>query len=175
MALPRDIPTLRAKGTGNLMRPDNVFCSANFLDFFVTCNAYPTRIPGTTDHFPVISEIDLVPPTKVKEERWNWRAADWVEARKMLVGELAGTEEVDGYAGVEEVEAALEALDATIWRCVEKHVPRSKLSPHSKRWWTPELSTHKKATEKLARESYRQRDVGNSPIHEEYRRARNDY
>ncbi|KAJ7653537.1 Endonuclease/exonuclease/phosphatase [Mycena polygramma] len=46
MPLPRDIPTLRAKGTGNLTRPDNVFCSENFLPFFISCNAYPARTPA---------------------------------------------------------------------------------------------------------------------------------
>ncbi|KAJ7187281.1 hypothetical protein C8R46DRAFT_822025, partial [Mycena filopes] len=104
MALPRDIPTLRAKGTGNLTRPDNVFCSEGLLQFFVSCDAYPTRTPGTTDHFPIISELDLVPPTKVMEERWNWRGANWDELRKELATELEGQGDPEGFGNAEEVD-----------------------------------------------------------------------
>ncbi|KAJ7114564.1 Endonuclease/exonuclease/phosphatase [Mycena crocata] len=55
MPLPAGIPTLCAKRTGNLTRPDNVFCSEDFLAFFVSCDAYPARTPELTDHFPIIS------------------------------------------------------------------------------------------------------------------------
>ncbi|KAJ7921816.1 hypothetical protein B0H13DRAFT_1508844, partial [Mycena leptocephala] len=175
MALPRDIPTLRAKGTGNLTRPDNVFCSEDFLDFFISCDAYPIRTPGTTDHFPVISEIDLVPPVRVIEERWNWRGADWEELVKMLAAELEQAGLAEGYASAEEVEAAIAELDETVWRCVKEHVPLSKISPHSKRWWTPELSALRKEKEKLSWKSHRQRDIPDSPAHEEFRVARNTF
>ncbi|KAJ7124860.1 hypothetical protein C8R44DRAFT_618564 [Mycena epipterygia] len=150
MALPKDIPTLCAKGTGNETRPDNVFCSHDFLDFFTSCNAYPLRVPGTTDHYPIISEIDLVPLVKTVEEQWNWRAGDWVELRKMLAEELAALGVVDGYASVEEVVAAIDALDTVIWRCVAKHIPHSKMCPHSKRWWEKSFMDQKKERNKLA-------------------------
>jgi hypothetical protein len=156
MPLLRDIPTLRAKWTGNLTRPDNVFCSENFLPFFTSCNAYPVRTPGTTDHFLIISVIDLVPLVKVVEERWNWRAADWEELEKMLVVELEMLGVDEGYASTEEVEEAITKLDEVIWRCVRKHVPLSKISPHSKRWWTPELSAFHEEKQRLSRRSYRQ-------------------
>ncbi|KAJ6450856.1 hypothetical protein C8R47DRAFT_958598, partial [Mycena vitilis] len=175
MALPRDIPTLKAKGTGNLTRPDNVFCSESFLPFFISCNAYPARTPGTTDHFPIISEIDLVPPVRIVEKRWNWRAADWEELNKMLAEELALMEIIEGYASAVEVDEAIAKLDGVIWRCVKKHVPLSKISLYSKRWWTLELSAFRKEKEKLSRKSHRQRDVPESPIHEEYRVARNAF
>ncbi|KAJ7924090.1 hypothetical protein B0H13DRAFT_1451327, partial [Mycena leptocephala] len=175
MPLPKDVPALCAKGTGNLMRPDNVFCSRDFLDFFISCDAYPACTPGKSDHFAIIMEIDLVPPKRVIEERLNWRATDWEEFGKKLAEELATVGEADGYAGVEEVEAAIATLDAALWRCVAEHVSVSKVSPHSKRCWTGELAETKKAKEKLARKSYRQRDVPAAPIHEEFRRARNDF
>jgi hypothetical protein len=76
MLLPQGIPTLRAKRTQNLTHPDNVFCSEGFLDFFISCNAYPACVLGTTDHFPIISMIYLVPPVKVLEERWDWKAVN---------------------------------------------------------------------------------------------------
>ncbi|KAJ7906914.1 hypothetical protein B0H13DRAFT_1619027 [Mycena leptocephala] len=175
MPLPQGVPTLRAKRTGNLTRPDNVFCSDDFLPFFIACDAYPARTPGTTDHFPIISEIDLVPPGKVKEERWNWRAADWEELVKKLEKELALEEEHEAYADLGEVLGDLEKLDEAVWRCVEEFVPKIKVCTRSKRWWTPELSSFRKEKERLARKSYRQRDIPDSPAHEEYRTARNTF
>ncbi|KAJ7747559.1 hypothetical protein B0H16DRAFT_1236997, partial [Mycena metata] len=175
MALPKDVATLCAKGTGNLTRPDNVFVSAELLDRFISCDAYPHLTPGTTDHFPIISEIDVVVQRTETVDRWNWRAANWEEMEKMLAAELEAVEVVEGYAGVVEVEMALEELDGIIWRCVKEHVPIAKVSPHSKRWWTTELSAFRKEREKLARKSFRQRNLQDSPIHEQYRVARNSF
>ncbi|KAJ7092504.1 hypothetical protein C8R43DRAFT_823735, partial [Mycena crocata] len=175
MPLPAGVPTLCAKRTGNLTRPDKVFCSEDFLAFFVSCDAYPARTPGTTDHFPVISELDLEPLLKGKEERWNWREGNWDEFREMLAGELGEMGEVEGYASVEEVLEGIKQLDAALWRCVEKHIPRAKVCPHSKRWWTEALSNARKEKEKLARKSYRRRDNRDDPAHEAFRVARNSF
>ncbi|KAJ6512612.1 hypothetical protein C8R45DRAFT_762016, partial [Mycena sanguinolenta] len=175
MPLPQGVPTLRAKRTGNLTCPDNVFCSENFFDFFISCNAYPERTPGTTDHFPIISEIDLAPPVKGKEERWDWKGTDWAEFVKTLDGEWAAMGVVDGYASLEEVLSALRRMDETVWRCVEQKVPKMKVCAHSKRWWTAELSKFRKEKEQLARLSYRHRDLLTSPVHEQYRVACNTF
>ncbi|KAF7337390.1 RNA-directed DNA polymerase from transposon X-element [Mycena sanguinolenta] len=175
MPLPQGIPTLRAKRTGNLTRPDNAFCSEDFLGFFISCDAYPHLTPGTTDHFPIISEIDLVPPVKAKEKRWNWRETNWEEFTKMLAEELAGVEDADGYASAGEVMTAIQNLDRAIWRCVKEKVPRVQVSPQSKRWWSEELSAMRKEKEKLAKLSYQQRGVPGSPAHEQYRVARNNF
>ncbi|KAF7373394.1 RNA-directed DNA polymerase from transposon X-element [Mycena sanguinolenta] len=173
MPLPQGVPTLRAKRTGNLTRPDNVFCSDNFFDFFISCDAYPTRTPGTTDHFPIISVVDLVPPVRVKETRWDWRGTNWEEFKELLAGELDAIGEVDGYASVNEILDAIQALDKVVWRCVEEKVPKLKSCARSKRWWTSELSALRRDKERLARLSYHQREVPGSPAHEEYRVARN--
>jgi hypothetical protein len=109
----------------------------------------------------------------VKVERRNWRAGNWEELKKMLKGELEALPMADGYASVEEVEAAITELDAAIQRCVEAHIPLSKISPHSKRWWTAKLTELKKERNKVARRSWRQKEIQDSPVHEEYRKARN--
>jgi hypothetical protein len=150
MPLPQGVPTLCAKRTGNLTRPDNVFCSEEFLDFFVSCDAYPSRTPGTTDHFPIISEVDLIPPVRVKEERWDWKATEWEEMAKMLEGELALLGDPAGYADLNEVLDALDKLDEAIWCCVAEKVLKVKICNRSKRWWTPELSKFRKERERLS-------------------------
>jgi exonuclease III len=60
-ALPPAIATLEASNTKNLTRPDNVFCSASFEDKFTQCEVQTDLRPVVTDHFPIISTIDLQP------------------------------------------------------------------------------------------------------------------
>ncbi|KAJ7348025.1 hypothetical protein DFH08DRAFT_637587, partial [Mycena albidolilacea] len=180
MPLPQGVPTLRVKRTQNLTRPDNVFCmrinlSSHFLPFCVLCNTYPARVPGTTDHFPVISVINLVPPVKVKEERWDWWSTDWEELNEVLEKELEAVPDPDGYATGQEVEDTIEAFDAAVWHAVGAVVKKTKVTTHSKHWWTAELAQQRKEKKRLARCSYRQRDVPGSPVHEEYRAARNAF
>ncbi|KAJ6550646.1 hypothetical protein DFH09DRAFT_925907, partial [Mycena vulgaris] len=157
------------------MKHPNVFCSGDFIPFFISCDAYPDITPGTTDHFPIISVIDLVPPTVEVTERRNWRATDWDELRKMAKTELAKEPMVRGYASVEEVLGGIAKLDAALMLCVEKHVPLRKVSPHSKRWWRAEFAGQKKAKDKLGRKSWALQDFPLDPAHELYRRARNDF
>jgi len=58
MALPKDIPTLRALNTRNLTRPDNVFISFSLINALIYCNTEPEKQPVNTDHFPIIIKID---------------------------------------------------------------------------------------------------------------------
>jgi hypothetical protein len=62
--------------------------------------------------------------------------------------------------------ATLEQLDLVIKAAITKHVPMSKPSPYSKRWWSKELAALKKGKEKMARRSYERRAVDEDPIHE---------
>ena len=50
MTLPKDIPTLEACATKNFTRVDNVFCSADLVDTFISCDTYPQWRPQKTDH-----------------------------------------------------------------------------------------------------------------------------
>ena len=41
MALAQGVPTLRAMGSKNLTRPDNVFCMAGLTDTLISCSVHP--------------------------------------------------------------------------------------------------------------------------------------
>lgn len=51
----------------------------------------------------------------------------------------------------------------------------ANLCPRSRRWWTHGLQTMRSKSKKLGRISYQHRDNQHHPIHQRYRRARNDY
>jgi len=59
--LPQGIATLEALVTKNLTHPDNVFCSSQLQHAFTMCNVKYSLRPVITDHFPIISSIDLTP------------------------------------------------------------------------------------------------------------------
>jgi hypothetical protein len=43
MALPKDIPTLESTATKNYTRVDNIFCSEELLEAFISCNTMPEK------------------------------------------------------------------------------------------------------------------------------------
>jgi len=177
MALPRDTPTLESTATKNLTRVDNVFCSADMLQSFLLCDVDPIQRPANTDHFPVLSIIDIVPSVAKERQRRNYRETDWETFRKVLKEKLEGLEEPREFRMGERMafERARKELERVVMETIEEQVPMSKPSPHSKRWWTRELSQMKAAMQRLARQSRRAQRDRSKPIHEEYRRKRNDY
>ncbi|KAJ7143838.1 hypothetical protein C8R44DRAFT_602530 [Mycena epipterygia] len=64
MALPRDIPTLKAS-SGNYTRVDNVFCTSPLLSSFMSCDTAPALRPPKADHMPVVYELDVQPTITV--------------------------------------------------------------------------------------------------------------
>ena len=90
MALAKDILTLEACTMKNFTRVDNVFCSAEIHDSFVSCNTYPQWQPQKMDHMPIISILELEPERAVHTAKFNYKATDWEEFRRTLEINLAG-------------------------------------------------------------------------------------
>jgi len=174
MALPKDIPTLKASSTGNLTRVDNVFCSESLLNAVISCDIEPDRQPVKADHYPVITVLDVAVNTGHQELRHNFRMADWKGVRE-TVEERLRDKGKGRIRDVEEFERRLKVLDAAVEEAIRLHVPLLKLSPFTKRWWTSELAKKKKEMERSGRKSYHQRRNPQHSIHEQYRRLRNDY
>ncbi|CAK5276987.1 unnamed protein product [Mycena citricolor] len=59
MTLLKDIPTLKAHATGNYTCTDNVFCSEDMAENFITCGTAPTLHPTKTDHIPILFSFHL--------------------------------------------------------------------------------------------------------------------
>jgi hypothetical protein len=73
------------------------------------------------------------------------------------------------------MEEAIDNLTHSINNTTEDTIPKKRPSPHSKRWWTSELSAIRTETKQLARLSYRYRRQPIHPCHEEYKSKRNTY
>lgn len=175
MPLPKGIPTLESFATGNYTRVDNVFCSPSLLSAFIQCDTDPASRPVKTDHIPIIQVLDMEVPVVEHVPRPMFRKTDWGEFRKELMQELSSLLRCEHYTSVEDVEEAIQQLDAAIQRAIQAKVPFSKPSPYWKRWYTEALDLLRKESAKLERIAYRWRFAPDHPVHEEARTSRTKF
>ncbi|KAF5318094.1 hypothetical protein D9619_012016 [Psilocybe cf. subviscida] len=174
MALPKDIPTLRASNGGNLTRVDNVFCSEDLLTRIIECDAHPHLQPVKADHFPIITIMDIEVDEVECELRPNFRMTNWEAFCEALSERLEGLT-VGEIVRKDDLKERVQVLDEAVAEVIAAKVPMSQPVPTSKRWWTTELGKMKKAMKKLGRKSHQHHWEGAHPVHERYRRSRNDY
>jgi hypothetical protein len=62
IALKPGVPTLEHMVTKSLHRVDHVFCSHELSPKFIHCKVLPHERPPKTDHFPIVSCIELELP-----------------------------------------------------------------------------------------------------------------
>jgi ribonuclease HI/exonuclease III len=175
MALPEELPTLQALATGNMTRVDNVFCSESIMDLIVSCKTQPESRPIKTDHFPIVTSIDIKPRHHEYTPRPNYRKVDWKDFREELQKRLQGLPLPCEITTLPQFHHKLATLEKVVQEIITQKVPMSKPSPRSKRWWTKELTAERRRVHNLGNKSYTNRFSENHPSHETYRCARNDY
>ena len=175
MALPPLIPTLRSHSTGNHTRIDNVFCTEELMDLIIKCNTEDSTRPIKTDHYPIVTQIDIHAPRTIWKPRRNFRLTDWTELVKTLKDDLANAPPPTEIASIQEFNDKLKTLNEKIQNAIEKHVKLTTPSPYSKRWWTKELADEKKKMQQLGGRSKYHRQNAQHPVHAEYRRQCNRY
>jgi len=89
MALQAFILTLWSHSTKNYTRVDNIFCSKELLDAIIEWKMDDTAWLVRTDHYAIITQLDIHTPKATWEARWNFRLADWPELVKTLKNNLA--------------------------------------------------------------------------------------
>lgn len=104
----------------------------------------------TSDHLPIetIIATQTEPPQVLP--LYNYKKTNWKELNQKLEvylselttdsGKLTTNAEVDNYA---------EQLVEAIKKAVQETTPRKRPSPHSKRWWTVELTRRRREANKL--------------------------
>ncbi|KAG2336383.1 hypothetical protein BDR05DRAFT_840250, partial [Suillus weaverae] len=136
--LPPGIATLEASNMKNQTRPDNIFCSDTLENAFTQCEVKYHLRPVNTDHYPIISTLDLKPDRMHLTPRLNYREADWDIVNEALATRLDNIGQPAELTTQHQFHAALTALTSAITETVE-HVPKVKPSPYSKRWWSKDL------------------------------------
>ncbi|KAL1737829.1 hypothetical protein HDZ31DRAFT_18732, partial [Schizophyllum fasciatum] len=168
MALPKGIPTLQHMVSKKWSRPDNVFLSEGAEALLVSCDTAPSlRGPGT-DHMPILTELDFTLARKNAPAYRNFRETDWEDFESELSSRLRLLGEPQELTSVDQFHRVLDGLTSAIQGTIEKVVPLSKPCPHSRRWWTKELTEMSKKLNRLAEVAHRYRALPGHESHGEY-------
>jgi Endonuclease-reverse transcriptase len=130
IALPKELPTLKAMATGNYTRTDNIFISSALAENLVSCKTIPEDQPPKTDHFPVDTMIKLSVRTSTQTPRPNYRQVDWKEYNKTLKVKLKEAIDKPSPATPQQFYHQLHALTKAMADTTEELVPKSKPSPY---------------------------------------------
>ena len=175
MVLPPAIPTLCAYSTGNHTRVDNVFCSEDLLDTIIKCHTDNAMRPIKTDHYPIITTLDVHSPKAEQPPRYNFCRMDWtwfLPTLKTSLDELPQPAPIDN---VNSFNHKLTALNTAIWDSINKNLEVSKPTPYSKRWWSTALAQERKNTVKLVQKAKQFCDQPNHSIHKAHHLQENKY
>ncbi|KAJ3557254.1 hypothetical protein NP233_g11792 [Leucocoprinus birnbaumii] len=114
MALPKGIPTICTHRTKRYTRPDNIFMTEQTLAHVARCDVESTWRPPNTDHFPIVTMLEL--PTKLTTPRpmRNFKQADWKEFREALERQLPELNIPGVIATVRDLEEQTQALTRII-------------------------------------------------------------
>jgi len=173
LALPQYIPTIVNSRGGNT-RPDNVFISQDISNWIVKCNVLADR-PPKADHFPIITHIDFLLSKPAKTQPWNFRATDWDQFRRELDIALRDIPISEQLHDAVQIDAAVLQLETAVLETMEKVVPKSNPTPHSKRWWTKDLDAARRKSRRAASLAKQFSQFPRHSSHELARRLRNDY
>jgi len=164
-ALPKDIPTLQSSSTGNWTRPDNVFCTEHMLDPLTLCNTDPENRGPNTDHLPVLTKLDMSLVAAPTLPTQNYREVDWKEFNTRLKTELDRMGPPGILATKDAFQKAAKDLEDALKRTVADQVPKTRPHPHSKRWWTKDLTNLRNELKTLSKASHSFRALPDHPSH----------
>ncbi|EUC67533.1 reverse transcriptase from transposon X-element protein, putative, partial [Rhizoctonia solani AG-3 Rhs1AP] len=105
----------------------------------------------------------------------NFKKTNWPLFRQVLEEGLSKLPGCRWIRSQEEIDKRVGDVMEAIYKAVRTTTPNLKLCAWSKRWWSPELGTHRKLVRSLAACSYHSRFDCNDPLHEEYRVQHNRF
>ena len=156
MALPKDVPTLEFMGPSkNWTRLDNVFCSQNAMGILVRCTTVPSQWGAGTDHVPIDTVLSLPVTCISPTVSYNFQAVDWDEFDHALQQRSEVQPPPERIQCEDEFHRRVMFLITSILDTIDQVVPKSRPSPHTKRWWNKDLDTFRRAKNRLNSLSYR--------------------
>ena len=166
-------PMLQHKVTKNFSRPDLILCTNHSRSLFITCEVRECEQPIHTDHFPIVSTLEL--PSKIEQMSddisYNYRAADWEDFNnklKVLLNEWDCSIPILNRGMLEdEVSKLTEIIQETTQSCIKKNKPR----PNARRWWNSDLESMRKQLKKIHTKVKKNRALPDHPLHSQLKTA----
>src|SRR6202522_1076796 len=161
--------------TGRYSRPDNVFTTTGMSDLITKCEVVPSIRPPSTDHFPIVTTLQLPQEWVDNAPSHNFREVDWDDFRKKLTVKLGTAPDPRRVDDQEKLSTAVEALTKALQETIHENVIKMKPRPEAKRWWNGDLRRARKELNRLRSDSFRNRALANHPSHEELRTKSSQY
>ena len=172
LALPAGTPTHEHNITKQWSRLDQVFVTEHTLDALMQCEALPMEQGLNTDHFPVISNLDINIDITPKKAISNFRDVDWKEFRKVLGGKINKWGVPNFIRSQAMLDRECDKLTTALQETIGEVVPEVILGPQAKRWWTKELTNLRKDMLKIRRKICKKRADPNNTKWAQFRDAR---
>jgi hypothetical protein len=104
------------------------------------CAVHPTD--HGSDHKAIRAHFVMDTTEYEKKQRKRmYDKADWKKIREEVSTGIADDSSLHALSSKDELEVAVESLEATVNGVLEEHVVRARPSPYVKQWWTDELKT----------------------------------
>ena len=175
LALPAGIPTHKHNVTKRWSRLDQVFVTEHTLEAMLQCEALPTEQGLNTDHFPIISTLDINVEITPKKEISNFRDVDWKEFREALERRISTWGVPNFITSQNMLDRKCEKLTKALQETIDESVPNVVLGPQAKRWWSKELTILRKEMLKIQRKICKSRGKTSELTWEHFREARRKF
>jgi len=152
-----------------------VWCSEEVFNLIIQCEVDPSLRPPATDHFPIVTYIDLLQEHITSKASYNFQAMDWKDFQENLAIQMLKILPPQPLMTKQQFQQAAEDLMAVIQDMIHTRVPKNKPCSFSKRWWNNDLSQQKDALKKLSILTYKFRGFPDHVSHTELWKARNKY
>ena len=175
MALQKGPPMLKHMVTKQYSRPDNVFVTNSLTELIIICKVVLALQPSSTDHFLIITNIQLAQQLAMFPPFFNFKDLDWTVFRTKLCSKLNGSPIPPQITHTGQIKESLDYLTKSIQLTITETATIIKPRPDAKQWWNSKLTTLQKKLNKLRSISYKFRAIINHPSHSKLKCDSNSY
>ena len=152
---------------------DLVWGNENADNILLKCHTVEHTNDHGSDHFPIEIIMDLSPKKSPPlPSPYNYSKVNWSLINIELEGFLESVTIDPDNTTPKELDKFTCSLTAALQKAVAKHTPRKRQCPHSKRWWSEDLSELRKQVNRRRNRFRRTQDSNDA---EDWRQMRNRY
>ena len=175
MILAKGVPTLQHMRSKRYSCPDNIICNSSMTSMVIRCDIDARACPTKTDHFPIVTILEL-PQERIKlKPMYDFRLTDWEDVLENLSIRLTEIPEPALLRDDESFQQAVKDLMEALQDTIRTRVKLKKPILQSQCWWNSDLDDMRKEINKLSNESYHYHAIKDHPSHRKLRRTRNKY
>lgn len=175
MTLPPGVLTHVPNITKKWTRLDHVFMMEQTTDRVIICEVQVNDRGLNTDHVPILMKLDASLGRTPAVTTRNFRDVVWEDFHKSLEVKISNFGLPRKIANQAELNHECKRVTKALQETIKEEVPKSKLCPHSKHWWTKELKELRARFCKLGRKIGRYRHQPEHVIHNEFREVQREY